>query len=654
MISWWAELPSLLAWTLHWAICVTIVSAVGVFAVRLVRRHSAYIRHTVACSIFCLLVVLPAITAAYHWNILGASGASGIYVATLPTTASIDTMPTAPDAPDTPSESSAHVAHSVAVNLRYWLAVVVCSIWFTGTLVRGSNFLAVLRRRRAFAMTWESITDPNVLRLLETLQSKLGMRRVVSLTTSSLAPAPFTVGVVKPTIVLPTSLTHTKNLDEMESVLVHELAHVQRSDYAVSMLSTLMEHLYWWNPFLSEIRDELVAAREVICDHTVLIHTGDGETLANYLFVSLEQLANERFVWGVGMSIDPKTVELRINQLMSGDNEMKTQSQYVRGVILCFSIVICIACVHVNYANAQFVLGTPVNFGSVVNSDANEGNPALTPDGKTLYFHSNRLDGKGGADIWFATRDDIGSDWNAPQNFDAINTAANDLSPFVTDDGRTFLYNDGLVENQPATIYRLTRDSDMGTWGPPSAFPAPINDGVSNSSGAFMSADGNTLLFHSDRKDGDMNDLFEATWSSDSEAWTVRNLGPNVNSPLRDINPIMSSDGRTLLFGSERADGQGGFDIWMSQRSEVGADWEPAMNLGATVNTPGNETPGQLWETQNLLLFRSGAAGALPGQGGADLFYVKVVPEPTTSGMAISGLFVVAGLLGNRRRHRHS
>ena len=146
-----------------------------------------------------------------------------------------------------------------------------------------------------------------------------------------------------------------------------------------------------------------------------------------------------------------------------------------------------------------------------------------------------------------------------------------------------------------------------------------------------------------------MMDLYEANRPSSDQPWTVRNLGPNVNSPLRDNNPIMSSDGRLLIFGSERADGEGSFDIWMSTRDSIGAEWGPATNLGPSINTPGAEQPSQLWEPGNLLLFKS---DGLVGEGGADMFYVNVVPEPSTSAMTMCGLLFGVGLVNNRRRKR--
>ena len=113
----------------------------------------------------------------------------------------------------------------------------------------------------------------------------------------------------------------------------------------------------------------------------------------------------------------------------------------------------------------------------------------------------------------------------------------------------------------------------------------------------------------------------------------------------------MSSNGLRLLFASDRPGGEGGFDIWMSERESVAADWGQATNLGAVVNTAGDERPSQLWEAENLLLFKSGGQvePGLPGEGGADMFYVNVVPEPSTAMLTTFGFFMAVGLFRDNR-----
>ena len=70
----------------------------------------------------------------------------------------------------------------------------------------------------------------------------------------------------------------------------------------------------------------------------------------------------------------------------------------------------------------------------------------------------------------------------------------------------------------------------------------------------------------------------ESSWSE--PVW----LGPDVNSTSRDWRPVLSTDGMSLFFHSDRP-GTGDFDIWVSHRAGHNCPWEPAINLGAPINT---------------------------------------------------------------------
>lgn len=64
----------------------------------------------------------------------------------------------------------------------------------------------------------------------------------------------------------------------------------------------------------------------------------------------------------------------------------------------------------------------------------NTGHPCISPDGKRLYFASDRPGGQGGTDIWYS--DNLGnSQWGVPQNMgDKVNTSGNEMYPFLSSD----------------------------------------------------------------------------------------------------------------------------------------------------------------------------------------------------------------------------
>jgi WD40-like Beta Propeller Repeat len=103
------------------------------------------------------------------------------------------------------------------------------------------------------------------------------------------------------------------------------------------------------------------------------------------------------------------------------------------------------------------------------------------------------------------------------------------------------------------------------------------------------------------------------------------NLGPVVNSAYNDNSPAISKDGLSLYITSSalpsppgsRPGGQGGADIWVSQRASIDAPWGEPVDLGANINSAGNDGVPSLSTDGHRLYFHSGGRG---GCGAADLF----------------------------------
>jgi hypothetical protein len=109
----------------------------------------------------------------------------------------------------------------------------------------------------------------------------------------------------------------------------------------------------------------------------------------------------------------------------------------------------------------------------------------------------------------------------------------------------------------------------------------------------FVSRDGSRLYFGSDRPGGaGAIDIWVATWNDLTGEWNPPvNLGEVVNSHHSDWYPALSRDEHWLFFISNREGGFGGYDLWASYREHVADDlgWQAAVNLGAAINTPGDE-----------------------------------------------------------------
>jgi len=89
------------------------------------------------------------------------------------------------------------------------------------------------------------------------------------------------------------------------------------------------------------------------------------------------------------------------------------------------------------------------------------------------------------------------------------------------------------------------------------------------------------------------------------------NLGPVINSAFNDQQPAISKNGLGLYFASARPGGLGGFDIYVSQRASVDDPWGSPANLGPTFNTASNEGNPAFSRDEHLMFFQSDRPGGL-------------------------------------------
>jgi outer membrane protein OmpA-like peptidoglycan-associated protein/YHS domain-containing protein len=150
-----------------------------------------------------------------------------------------------------------------------------------------------------------------------------------------------------------------------------------------------------------------------------------------------------------------------------------------------------------------------------------------------------------------------------------------------------------------------------------SPLPPPFNHGL-HEGGPTVTIDNKHLYFAvcNGAKDCQLysSDFANGNWGG------FKNMGI-VNDPSAwNAQPSISSDGQTLYFSSDRLGGQGGCDIWQTQKDSNG-NWGQATNLGPGINTPGNENTPFIHSDSHTLYFSS---DNWPGLGGMDIFYSRM------------------------------
>ena len=191
------------------------------------------------------------------------------------------------------------------------------------------------------------------------------------------------------------------------------------------------------------------------------------------------------------------------------------------------------------------------------------------------------------------------------------------------------------------------RDADEGDdrdalrfsdWSAPVNLGSPVNTSA-NETGAFVSKNGRSFYFTSDRPGGCGGlDIWVSTRKRAADPWgEPQNLGCEINSSGLDAGPVLSIDGHRMYFHSDRPGGAGGLDLYASRRQDSRDDfgWRTPQNLGSGVNTAATEVLPAIFEDESGIttLYFAGRAGALGGLGATDI-YRSTLQADGTFGLA--------------------
>ncbi|RFM28125.1 M56 family metallopeptidase [Deminuibacter soli] len=102
------------------------------------------------------------------------------------------------------------------------------------------------------------------------LADTLGIKNKVQIYVSNFVNSPLTIGFLKPVILVPLASINLLTTEQMEAVILHELAHIRRADYLVNLLQCIMEITLFFNPFSQLLARMARKERENSCDDWVL------------------------------------------------------------------------------------------------------------------------------------------------------------------------------------------------------------------------------------------------------------------------------------------------------------------------------------------------------------------------------------------------
>jgi hypothetical protein len=266
---------------------------------------------------------------------------------------------------------------------------------------------------------------------------------------------------------------------------------------------------------------------------------------------------------------------------------------------------------------------------SELNTPSLDGCPIQAPDGLSLYMASNRPGGKGGLDIWVATRASTSAPWGAPVNLgEPVNSAADDFCPTpVGKHGLFFVSREALPGAcGQGDIYYTYRTGAAG-WKEPERLlcaPAGPNSELDEQGPSWVDVSrgklrGRKLLYFSRSSvtPAVPGEIYVSERQNGARFGPATAVGELNDPTANDIQPNVRADGLEVVFSSNRSGTLGAQDVWVATRSTVSAPWSAPVNVGSAVNTAAAETRPALSRDGRQLLF-----GRAPGPEGSGDIYV--------------------------------
>ena len=277
---------------------------------------------------------------------------------------------------------------------------------------------------------------------------------------------------------------------------------------------------------------------------------------------------------------------------------------------------------------------TPENMGPAINTADNEYMPTLSADGKLLLFTrrfprtaQSQTNSPEEEDLYYSRRTEEG--WSrAVRMPEPVNSYDNEGSGCLSQDGRMLYFTAWTTDNNAGygggcDIYTVYRK--QGGWSRRRNVGPAVNTGGWESQ-PCLSIDGQTLYFVSNRKGGYGGlDIWRCTLI-DGQWSNPVNLGPEINTKGDEKCPFISFDDQTLYFSSNGHKGMGDMDLFLSRRIDD-STWGKPQNLGYPINTGADESSIIVSPDGRTAIFSSDKYG---GQGKLDL-YTFTLPEPVRS-----------------------
>jgi bla regulator protein blaR1 len=166
----------------------------------------------------------------------------------------------------------------ISLNLPYlvliwFIGIGILSLKFAGNLF----YLSYLKKHHSLTAT------KSLGQFVTKVGAELKLKKKIQILESAIVKMPIVIGHLKPIILMPLGLAASIPPDQVEAIIMHEMAHIKRNDYFINLLKSLIEVFYFYHPGIWWISSIIETEREHCCDDIAITICGSEKSLQKAL-----------------------------------------------------------------------------------------------------------------------------------------------------------------------------------------------------------------------------------------------------------------------------------------------------------------------------------------------------------------------------------
>ena len=232
----------------------------------------------------------------------------------------------------------------------------------------------------------------------------------------------------------------------------------------------------------------------------------------------------------------------------------------------------------------------------------------------------------GSQDIWFSEK--VGDTWSSARRLsEVLNRDQYNTILSISTDGQTILLKGAYVNGAYETRGFSISNKTTAGWTVPVKVDIPGYEQMSKGKNeyGYLTMDGKAILLAFARKKNSEDDDLYISFFEEGRWTRPLELGEEINTKYSETTPFLSADGKTLYFSSDRPGGQGSQDIYLTRRlDDTWQHWRKPQNLGSPINTDEYDAYYSIAAKGDYAYFMSGK-GSL---GKKDIFRLSVESPP--------------------------